>query len=113
MTRIRWLPGLTLAAAGAAAGYGVHLVLPGLPWLTAALILGVLAGSLPPLRHALDGSLAPGLALAGRRLLRLGIVVLGLKLSLVDIARLGWVAILAIVALVAASFGITWLVCRL
>ncbi|MBG6106883.1 YeiH family protein [Frigoribacterium sp. CG_9.8] len=113
MTRIRWLPGLTLAVVGATAGYGVHLLLPGLPWLTAALILGVLAGSIPPLRHTLDGALAPGLALAGRRLLRLGIVVLGLKLSLVDIARLGWVAILAIVVLVAASFGITWLVCRL
>ena len=113
MTRVRWLPGLTLAAVGAAAGYGVHLLLPGLPWLTAALILGVLAGSLPPLRKRLDGPLAPGLALAGRRLLRLGIVVLGLKLSLVDIARLGWVSILAIVSLVAASFGITWFVCRL
>jgi len=113
MTRVRWLPGLTLAAVGAAAGYGLHLLLPGLPWLTAALILGVLAGSLPPLRKRLDGPLAPGLALAGRRLLRLGIVVLGLKLSLVDIARLGLVSILAIVSLVAASFGITWFVCRL
>jgi uncharacterized integral membrane protein (TIGR00698 family) len=113
MTRFRWLPGLALAVVGAAAGFGLHLLLPGLPWLTAALILGVLAGSIPRLRRGLDGLLAPGLTLAGRRLLRLGIVVLGLKLSLVDIARLGWVAILAIVALVAASFGITWLVCRL
>jgi len=67
MTRVRWLPGLTLAAVGAAAGYGVHLLLPGLPWLTAALILGVLAGSLPPLRKRLDGPLAPGLALAHAR----------------------------------------------
>ena len=113
MTRFLWLPGLILAALGATAGYGVHLVLPGLPWLTATLVLGVLVGSIPSLRHTLDGALAPGLALAGRRLLRLGIVVLGLKLSLVDIARLGWVAIIAIVALVAASFGVTWLVCRL
>ena len=113
MTRLRWLPGLALAVIGAAAGFGLHLVLPGLPWLTGALIFGVLAGSIPPLRRGLDGPLSPGLTLAGRRVLRLGIVVLGLKLSLVDIARLGWVAILAIVALVAASFGITWLVCRL
>jgi len=113
MTRLRWFPGLALAVVGAAAGFGLHLLLPGLPWLTAALILGVLAGSIPPLRRGLDGPLAPGLALAGRRVLRLGIVVLGLKLSLVDIALLGWVAILAIVALVAASFTITWLVGRL
>jgi uncharacterized integral membrane protein (TIGR00698 family) len=39
--------------------------------------------------------------------------VLGLGLSLVDIARLGWVAILAIVLLVATSFAITWAVGRL
>ena len=113
MTRLRWFPGLALAVVGAAAGFGLHFLLPGLPWLTAALILGVLAGSIPPLRRGLDGPLAPGLELAARRVLRLGIVVLGLKLSLVDIALLGWVAILAIVALVAASFTITWLVGRL
>ena len=107
------LPGLALAAIGAAAGYGVHLLLPGLPWLTATLILGVLSATIPPFRGSLDGPLKPGLALAGRRLLRLGIVVLGLKLSLGDIARLGWIAILAIVALVALSFVITWLVGRL
>ncbi|QNE46112.1 putative sulfate exporter family transporter [Glaciihabitans sp. INWT7] len=112
MTRLRWLPGLALAAAGAAAGFGLHLLLPGLPWLTAALILGVIVGSIPPFRPGLDGALAPGLAVASRRLLRLGIVVLGLKLSLVDIARLGWVAILAIVALVVVSFVITWLIGR-
>jgi len=107
------LPGLALAAIGAAAGYGVHLLLPGLPWLTATLILGVLSAIIPTFRGSLDGPLKPGLTLAARRLLRIGIVVLGLKLSLGDIARLGWVAILAIVLLVTMSFVITWLVGRL
>ncbi|MES2092997.1 MAG: putative sulfate exporter family transporter [Actinomycetota bacterium] len=111
--RVRWLAGLALAAAGAAAGFGLHFLLPGLPWLTAALILGVLVGLILPFRRALDGTLEPGLTLAGHGVLRLGIVVLGLQLSLGDIARLGGVAILAIVALVAASFAITWLVGRL
>ncbi|WP_307852563.1 putative sulfate exporter family transporter [Glaciihabitans sp. dw_435] len=107
-----WLPGLLLALVGAAAGWGLHALLPGLPWLTAALILGVIAGCVPSARPALDGVLKPGLAIASRRLLRLGIVVLGLKLSLDAIAALGWVAIVAIVLLVLASFGITWLVAR-
>jgi uncharacterized integral membrane protein (TIGR00698 family) len=111
--RGRWLPGMLLAALGAAAGYGVHLLLPGLPWLTASLILGVLVGSVPAIRPALDGVLKPGLAIAARRLLRIGIVVLGLKLSLGDIAALGWVAILAIIALVLVSFVLTWLIGRL
>ncbi|MES2170939.1 MAG: putative sulfate exporter family transporter, partial [Actinomycetota bacterium] len=109
----RWVPGALLAAVGAAAGYGVHALLPGLPWLTASLILGVLAGCIPPWRPALDGVLKPGLGIASRRLLRIGIVVLGLKLSLGDIAKLGWLAIVLIVALVAASFVITWGIGRL
>ena len=107
------LRGLSLAVLGAAAGYGLHLLLPGLPWLTAALILGVIVGCVPPLRPALDGALKPGLAVASRRLLRVGIVVLGLKLSLGDIAALGWFAILLIVVLVGVSFVLTWLVARL
>jgi uncharacterized integral membrane protein (TIGR00698 family) len=52
------------------------------------------------------------LTLASKRLLRLGIVLLGLKLSLGAIADLGAVAILAIVALVGVSFGITWMIAK-
>jgi uncharacterized integral membrane protein (TIGR00698 family) len=102
-----------LAVVGAAAGYGVHLLVPAIPWLTASLILGVIVGSIPPLRPSLGGVFRPGLAVASRRLLRLGIVVLGLQLSLADIAALGWVSILAIIALVGVSFVITWLIGRL
>jgi uncharacterized integral membrane protein (TIGR00698 family) len=106
-------PGVALAILGAAAGYGVHALLPGLPWLTASLILGVITGCIPALRPALGGVLKPGLAIASRRLLRIGIVVLGLKLSLRDIANLGWLAIVLIVALVVVSFVITWGIGRL
>lgn len=109
----RTVPGLGVAILGAAAGYGVHLLLPGLPWLTASLILGVLVGCVPSLRPGLDGVLKPGLSIAAKRLLRVGIVVLGLKLSLRQIAELGWVAILSVIALVIASFVVTWLIGRL
>jgi len=111
--RLSWFPGLLLALVGAAAGYGVHLLLPGLPWLTASLILGVLVGCVPPLRPFLDGRLKPGLTLASRHLLRIGIAVLGLKLSLGNIAALGWVAILLIVVLVFVSFVATWAIGKL
>jgi uncharacterized integral membrane protein (TIGR00698 family) len=106
------LPGLLLAGAGAAAGFGIHSLLPGFPWLTASLIFGVIVGCIPPLRPALDGVFKPGLAMASRRLLRLGIVVLGLQLSLTDIGNLGWLTIVAIVVLVALSFLVTWLIAR-
>ena len=98
----------------AAAGLSllVQVLLPGVPWLTAALVLGVIVGCIPAARPALDRVLKPGLALSSRRLLRLGIVLLGLSLALGDIAALGAVAILAIVALVGVSFAITWLIAR-
>jgi uncharacterized integral membrane protein (TIGR00698 family) len=106
------LPGVAVAALGSAAGGGLHLLVPAVPWLTAALVLGVLVGCVPALRPALDGALKPGLAVAARRLLRLGIVLLGLRLSLADIARLGGLAIAAIVLLVVVSFAVTWLIAR-
>lgn len=109
----RWIPGLALAVAGAAAGFGIHSLLPAVPWLTASLVLGVIAACIPPLRRALDGALKPGLSIAARRVLRLGIVVLGLKLSLADIAGLGLRAVLVIIALVGVSFVLTWGVARL
>jgi uncharacterized integral membrane protein (TIGR00698 family) len=106
------LPGVLLAGAGAAAGYGIHALWPWFPWLTASLVFGVIAGSIPPARPALDGIFKPGLAVASRRLLRLGIVVLGLQLSISNILGLGWLTIVAIVVLVAVSFLVTWLIAR-
>lgn len=112
MTRAGWLPGLVLAAIGAAAGFGIHALVPVIPWLTASIVLGVIVSCIPPVRPALDGVLKAGLMQASRRALRIGIVVLGLQLSLFDIAKLGWVAIVAIVALVGASFVVTWAIAR-
>jgi uncharacterized integral membrane protein (TIGR00698 family) len=104
--------GLLLAGAGAAAGFGIHAAFPWFPWLTASLVFGVIAGCIPPFRPALDGVFQPGLAMASRRLLRLGIVVLGLQLSLTSIIALGWLTVAAIILLVAVSFTVTWLIGR-
>ena len=113
MTRPPWLAGVAVALAAAGVAWLIHLALPGIPWLTAALVLGVIVGCIPPARPVLDGTLGTGLAIASRRLLRIGIVLLGLKLALGDIAALGWVAIVAIAALVVVSFTLTWLIAKL
>ena len=110
--RSPWLAGVAVALVAAGAGFGVHSVARGIPWLTAALLLGVIVGCIAPARRVLDGVLKPGLTLSSRRLLRLGIVLLGLKLSLGSIAALGWVAIVGIVLLVGVSFVVTYLVAR-
>jgi uncharacterized integral membrane protein (TIGR00698 family) len=100
----RLLPGLAVAAVAALLAWVVHLALPAVPLLTAAVALGIVVGQVPALRPAIGGPLAPGLRFAARSLLRAGIVLLGLKLSLVDIAGLGWVTIATTVAVVVLTF---------
>ncbi|WP_121179067.1 YeiH family protein [Streptomyces sp. 1114.5] len=103
-------PGLLLAALGVAAAVGVHAVVPAVPKLTAAVVLGMAAAHLPGLRPVVRGVARPGLSMAGKRLMRLGIVLLGLKLSLDDVLGLGWATVAMVLAVVAATFaGTLWL----
>lgn len=107
----RWgerMPGLGVAAAVAGLSWLVHLALPAVPLLTVAVAAGIAVAQVPRARGALDGVLRPGLGFAARTLLRAGIVLLGLKLSLVDIAGLGWVGIATTVAVVVLAFAGTW-----
>jgi uncharacterized integral membrane protein (TIGR00698 family) len=90
----------------------VHLALPGVPILTGCVLLGIALGQVPAFRPALDGVLAPGLTLSAKRLLRIGVVLLGLKLSLVDVAGLGWATVLSVVGILVATFFVTWLLGR-
>nr|WP_230210868.1 putative sulfate exporter family transporter [Streptomyces kaniharaensis] len=107
-------PGLLLAAAGVAAALAVHAAVPAVPKLTAAVVLGMAAAHLPGLRPVVRGVARPGLSLAGKRLMRLGIVLLGLKLSLDDVLGLGWATVAMVLAVVAATFvGTLWLGRRL
>lgn len=100
----RWLPGLTAAGLAALAAWGVHWLVPAVPLLTAAVTLGIIVGQLPAVRGALTGVLAPGLSVSAKKLMRVGVVLLGLKLSLIDIAHLGWLTIASTVAIVIVTF---------
>jgi uncharacterized integral membrane protein (TIGR00698 family) len=103
-----WLPGILVAGAACLVAFAVHLVLPALPMLTVAVVLGVAVAQVPAVQRTLDGVLKAGLGIAARRLLRVGIVLLGLKLSLIDIAGLGWATVLVIVAIVLVTFFATF-----
>ncbi|MFS0735533.1 putative sulfate exporter family transporter [Sphingomonas sp. 1P06PA] len=94
--RVGWrdyLPGLAVSALAAMAAafladhYGAPLTLMA---LLVGLALNFLGG---------EPRLAPGLAFAARTLLRLGIVLVGLRLSFAQFADLGLPALLAIVAI--------------
>ncbi|MDY0893315.1 YeiH family protein [Frigoribacterium sp. CFBP9030] len=106
--RAPWVPGVAVAAIALGLAWGVHLVLPAAPILTVCVLLGILVAQIPQARSALDGVLAPGLTLSAKRLLRIGVVLLGLKLSLVDVAGLGWLTIVVVIAILAATFLVTW-----
>ena len=96
---------MLVAALAAAAAWGVHLAIPGIPLLTTAVVLGIVVGQIPAARPALTGTLAPGLSVVAKSFMQLGIVLLGLKLSLVDIAALGGVTIATTVAIVLLTFA--------
>ncbi|MDY0946691.1 putative sulfate exporter family transporter [Frigoribacterium sp. CFBP9039] len=106
--RAPWVPGVAVAAIALGLAWGVHLLLPAVPILTVCVLLGIVVAQIPQARSALDGVLAPGLTLSAKRLLRIGVVLLGLKLSLVDVAGLGWLTIVVVIAILAATFFVTW-----
>ncbi|MCU1568578.1 MAG: conserved hypothetical integral rane protein [Pseudarthrobacter sp.] len=81
--------------------------------MTLAVVLGVLAANLPAAGVWTAGRARPGLDFAGKHLMRGGIVLLGLKVSIMDVLGLGWLALVLIAGVVAASFGGTYLISRL
>lgn len=108
-----WMPGVALAGAAALVAWGVHASVPAIPLLTTAVVLGILVAQLPFARAPLSGILAPGLRVAAKKFMHLGIVLLGLKLSLIDIAHLGWVSIVTVTGVLTITFVVTWWVGRL
>ncbi|MFI5544534.1 YeiH family protein [Streptomyces sp. NPDC051815] len=107
-------PGLAMAAGGALVAWGIHQLIPAVPMLTASVVLGIAVAHLPGSRALVRGAARPGLSLAGRRLMRGGIVLLGLGLGLDQVLRLGWATVAMVVGVVAATFfGTVWLGRRL
>ena len=108
-----WLPGVIVAGAATLLSWGIHTFIPGVPLLTLTVALGILVGQVRPLQSAINGPWAAGLSFAAKSLMRVGIVLLGLKLSLIDIAGLGLVGILTTMGVVIFAFLGTLLLGRL
>lgn len=89
-----------------AVALGVTAVLPSLSALLVAIVLGVLLRNTVRLPAAVE----PGLTFAAKKLLRLGVVFLGLQLVLGDILGLGPGMIVVVVAIVGVGIGATMLI---
>ena len=111
LTRI--LPGLLTAVVALAFAFAIHAAVPALPAMTLAVVLGLLAANLPGTAVWTAGRARPGLDFAGKHLMRGGIVLLGLKVSLADVLGLGWLALLLIAGVVVVSFAGTYGISRL
>ena len=105
------LPGLLLASAVATSGYLLRQ-LPGMTTFS-PLILAILLGTA---FHNLIGTPAiarPGVTFSLRRLLRIGIILLGFQLTITEVIEVGGRGILIIAATLVATFAFTVWIGRL
>jgi len=105
----RFLPGLLVAGLGAVAALGLHAFADALNALTAAVLLGVVVRAL----HPLPGWAHAGTAFSRRTLLQVGIVLLGLELSVGELRELGAPTLAMVGVVVALTFGVARLLGRL
>ncbi|WP_220489191.1 putative sulfate exporter family transporter [Tessaracoccus sp. MC1679] len=103
-------PGLAACLAAAVASVAVNTVVP----IASPLLVAILAGVAWRTARGTTASWAPGVGLAGRQLLRIGIVLLGLQVSLLTVAGLGPATLVLVATAVGVTFAATaWLGRRL
>jgi uncharacterized integral membrane protein (TIGR00698 family) len=102
----RYVPGLVLVAVGLAAAILVNAAIPSVSRLVAAVVIGAILGNVGFATPATR----PGLTFAAKRLMRVGVVLLGLRLSIGQITDLGAATVAVIVVAVFSTFfGTQWL----
>jgi uncharacterized integral membrane protein (TIGR00698 family) len=80
----------------------------GAPVMLFALLLGMAMNFL-----AADGPCAPGIEFTARQVLRVGIALLGLRITLAQVVALGWEPVALVLLSVVLTIGVSMLVARL
>ncbi len=106
---VRLLPGLALVAALVAVGIALNRVIPQVSILIFAMALGV---ALAPLAGGRPAT-APGIEFAARPLLRAGVALLGLQISLHAVSGLGVRGVAVAVGVVVVTMLVTLVLGRL
>ncbi|MGW5381060.1 YeiH family protein [Nocardia sp. NPDC003963] len=96
--------GIALCGAGAAASMGIGHLVPAVSPLLIAIALGAVPANL----GAVPGWIRPGLDFSAKRLLRVGVALLGLRLLFSDVIGLGWGVIAVVVAIVVLGIAGTF-----
>jgi uncharacterized integral membrane protein (TIGR00698 family) len=115
MIQKKHLPGLVLAALVTIVAFTTESLIKNLtPIVISPLVVAVVIGAVLQNFGVIPGSCDLGLRFAARNLLRLGIVLLGLQLSLDQIREVGAPGLVLVVSVVAITFfGTQWLGKRL
>lgn len=103
------LPGLGVCAVATAIALVVNHFVP----VASALLVAIILGAIIANTVGTPASWKPGVQIAAKKLLRLGIVLLGLQLSLREVAGLGWGMIAVVVAVVGLGIAVTIWIGRL
>jgi uncharacterized integral membrane protein (TIGR00698 family) len=105
------LPGLALASALAAIAFGIRALFP--ERAPGALMLAIVLGAAWRNLRGVPAAAGPGIAACLRRPLRLGIVLLGLQLTLAQLLAITPAGVALLVACVVLTFGFTLAIGRL
>ena len=101
-------PGLALTLAVALVAYLVNSLVP----VVSALLVAIVVGAVLRNARAVPAAAEPGVRYAARTVLRLGVVLLGLQLSVPQVLALGWGAIAVILVTVTLTWTLTLAVGR-
>ncbi|MFH5821315.1 YeiH family protein [Georgenia sp. AZ-5] len=104
----RRAPGLALTATVAALAVLANRAVP----VVSALLVAIVAGAVLRNARLLPAAAEAGVRYSARTVLRLGVVLLGLQLSVPQVLGLGWGAIAVIVLTVAVTWAVTLLAGR-
>lgn len=99
---------LLLAALATAALPALGLARYGISALTLAMLAGAFTGNLMP--SLSSGPMAPGLRLVQRRVLRLGVMLYGLNLSVAQVVAAGSRGIWIDLVMVCSTLGLGWII---
>jgi uncharacterized integral membrane protein (TIGR00698 family) len=95
-----------LAAAAYGLGQGAWMRSSGLSALTLAIVLGLVAGNTVYPRLAAASSV--GVVFAKQNLLRLGIILYGLRLTFQDVGHVGLAGVVIDATMLASTFALSW-----
>ena len=101
----RLVPGLAVTAVAVAVAVGVHVLVDVVSPLVVAVVLGAIVAN----TFGVSAAAHPGVRFAAKRLLRVGVVLLGFQLSIGQLEALGAPGLAVVAVTVAATFfGTRW-----